>query len=271
MSKRIGVLTIHGMGEEGEDFDVQLRRGLKRTLSPRVYDDLVIQSIWFHEAIGGPQQAVWERMRSTGLRYRFLRDFALFYLSDVTAYEGRAHVADSVYRKVHRIIKRRIDLLAYELGVGERPVVVFAHSLGCQVISNYIWDAQQSLAAGGAPSGIWPEFGGKPNRFQALATMRYLFTTGCNIPLFVSAYERIEAISRPSPVFEWINYYDRDDVLGWPLKPLSTGFPNAYDAVVTQDVEINVGYTPLSHMGYWTDKSFLRSTSEKLAELHGSL
>lgn len=50
-------------------------------------------------------------------------------------------------------------------------------------------------------------------------------TTGCNIPLFVAAHKtmNIKPIQPPngSPTFKWLNIYDPDDVLGWPLQPLS--------------------------------------------------
>ena len=36
---------------------------------------------------------------------------------------------------------------------------------------------------------------------------------------------------------EWINFYDRDDVIAYPLRSLNP----AYKAVITDDREINVG------------------------------
>ena len=112
------------------------------------------------------------------------------------------------------------------------PVVIVASSLGCQVISNYIWDAQRKKRKGEPPKfGIWrqgavEEECGPQDDFRRLKSLRALFTTGCNIPLFVSGHSEIEAILPPNPnkPFEWKNYYDEDDVLGWPLRPLSDSY-----------------------------------------------
>jgi hypothetical protein len=57
----------------------------------------------------------------------------------------------------------------------------------------------------------------------------------------------------------WDNYYDPDDVLGWPVKQLDP-HGQTYDWV--QDHAISAGnfltgWNPASHLGYWTDKDVL--------------
>lgn len=270
MTDRIGILTIHGMGEEKQNFDHQLKRGLLRELGAESYARLCIRSIWFHPAISSSQKDVAEKMKRSGLRCKGLRDFALFSLSDVTAYDNRADAADSVYRRVHQLILDRIHRLGDELPAAA-PVIVIAHSLGCQVISNYIWDAQQTLMSG-RRAGIWDHpLNRNPTTFEALGSIRYLLTSGCNIPLFVSGFPQIEAIHRPNPGFRWVNYFDKDDILGWPLKPLSRGFANSYDEVVTEDVPINVGFTPLGHLNYWKSRQFVDAVAERIKEVLESL
>jgi hypothetical protein len=86
-----------------------------------------------------------------------------------------------------------------------------------------------------------------------------LATTGCNIPIFVAAHKRmtIIPIDRPTPKFKWLNFYDPDDVLGWPLQPLSDEY-----AALVKDHKINAGrgllkwltsWTPMAHTAYWED------------------
>jgi hypothetical protein len=70
----------------------------------------------------------------------------------------------------------------------------------------------------------------------------------------------------------WCNYYDRDDVMGFPLRPLSTSFSES----VTEDVQLNSGnvfesWNPLSHHGYWNEKRFLRLVASQLANVQGAL
>ncbi|MDX1748381.1 MAG: hypothetical protein R3324_20790, partial [Halobacteriales archaeon] len=80
----------------------------------------------------------------------------------------------------------------------------------------------------------------------------------------------VRPIEFPRPVLpephrsnaSWHNYYDRHDILGYPLKPISPQYANA----VTEDHEINVGgliqsVTPLSHVEYWTDNTFVKEAA----------
>ena len=50
----------------------------------------------------------------------------------------------------------------------------------------------------------------------------YFFSAGCNIPLFVSSPNQIQTIMPPNDRFRWMNYFDKDDLLVWPLGPLNT-------------------------------------------------
>ncbi len=63
--------------------------------------------------------------------------------------------------------------------------------------------------------------------------------------------KRLKGVSR------WVNYFDPDDLLAWPLKPINA----AYASVVAGDERINVGgpvtgSTPVSHLAYWQDQKF---------------
>ena len=109
----------------------------------------------------------------------------------------------------------------------EVPLVVIAHSLGCHMISNYIWDVRDSKDAK-AP----------PNPFEGFQTLAGIVMFGCNIPLFTLAYVNLQPIQFPTKnlkayfpkttpakdideAAKWLNLYDPDDVLGYPLRPLS--------------------------------------------------
>lgn len=257
----IGILAIHGMGRQRPDYASILQNNLYDHLDAKAFYGLQFESIWYH-GFQELQDKVWERMVEKPLDWIKLREFVLFYLSDAAASEIRADDNESVYQQIHRRVLEAIDALRIRLGNQDQPVVIIAHSLGCQVISNYIWDATHN-------GGIWK--GVEPTAFQRLATARYMITSGCNIPLFVSALGKIEAIHPPNENFRWFNYYDRDDVLGWPLRPLSKGFANSYEDVVTEDIEINTGPTPFSHSQYWEDESFIKPVAKLISDLHSEL
>jgi len=102
--------------------------------------------------------------------------------------------------------------------------------------------------------------------------MRFLATTGCNIPLFVAGRSRVVPFAAPNDDFAWRNYYDEDDALGWPLRPL-------YDerAEIVTDVPVNASggllgaltssWNPLSHGNYWEDREVQRPVADALRGL----
>ena len=66
----------------------------------------------------------------------------------------------------------------------------------------------------------------------------------------------------------WYNFYDKDDIVAYPLKGLSPEF----NEFVHGDFEINVGsaatsWNPACHTGYWEDKDFYRPVADFIGEL----
>lgn len=296
---KLGILTIHGMGEPDKDpeteFDDALQEGLDNRLS--FWSDIYVQRIDYHKVIGGidarspnyhketNQERVWSSLskewdqeypkpiRDLRRFFRFgisslLRKFFLYSFGDAVTYQWQQNKHNSVYYKVHEEIKFSMDKLYKNLAPGS-PVVIIAQSLGCHVISNYIYDAQKSL-------GIWE--GKKPDPFHKFESLKLIMTTGCNIPLFVSGFEDILAFEKPNTEFKWYNFYDRDDILGWPIKQLTSEETKArqpedsnayYDAVVTKDIEIKTGLNPVSaHTRYWKDRGFLDPAAEFIKNLY---
>ena len=85
-----------------------------------------------------------------------------------------------------------------------------------------------------------------------------------------TTYEAVEPIEFPPGELTaalkrkaiWLNFYDPDDVLGYPLKAINADYRKA----VTKDIPINVGgfssWNPLAHGGYWTDNSFTKPVAK---------
>ena len=99
-----------------------------------------------------------------------------------------------------------------------------------------------------------------------LKSLINLVTTGCNIPLFISGISDRQCFNKPNDQFKWDNYYDPDDVLGWPLRQLSNSFN------IVKDHDINAGglftsWNPLSHLKYWSDKDVINPLADILKNL----
>lgn len=142
------------------------------------------------------------------------------------------------------------------------------HSLGTHIISNYVWDRQHDYELA--------EYGNTP--LEKMKTLVGIITFGSIIPLFTLGLEKVESITFPHEkcdetirkAAKWLNFYDNDDVLGYPLKNL--GDNGNYNEAVTEDIEINAGsiftsWNPFSHAKYWTDNDFTKRVAGFLCDL----
>ena len=62
---------------------------------------------------------------------------------------------------------------------------------------------------------------------------------------------------------KWLNYFDADDILGYPLKPINA----AYSRAVNEDVQIQTGSILGAHTGYWTDNRFTKPVARSFASV----
>jgi hypothetical protein len=206
--------------------------------------------------------------RGGEMRWNSLREFVVNALGDAIAYQRVPGSEDrlNTYEAIHSTVALRLHELRERIrrdqpaDAPEVPLVVVAHSLGCHIISNHIWDTRHAKRRREPIH---------PNPFERIETLAGIVTFGCNIPLFTLAYQELHTFEFPQTglihyfkpgttpaqlerAARWINLYDPDDVLGYPLKTLSADHAEA----VSQDVPVNagnlaVGATPFSHSKYW--------------------
>lgn len=270
----VALLTVHGMGETPREYAEQLFRAVSGRLGDaRAQVDF--RSVYYQDILKPNQETVWAKLDAgTKLHYDELRRFLLFGFGDAAGLENRKEIQGSVYELAQAAIARQ--LLGVWKNVPDARIVFLAHSLGCQVLSSYVYDAQKALAGEPVPAGVWKDVDAwsmralghrltaDERRFLAGGSCDAFVTTGCNIPIFVAAHRTmdIKPIARPTPGFEWINIYDPDDALGWPLQALSPGY-----AALVEDRRINAGqgmvnwilksWNPTSHSAYWSDGQVL--------------
>ena len=61
----------------------------------------------------------------------------------------------------------------------------------------------------------------------------------------------------------WFNFYDPDDLLGYPLRPVSESYANA----VTKDIVVNTGPVWRAHSCYWADSEVTGPIAKRLVGL----
>ena len=279
MASKLALLIVHGMGDTRPDFHDELIVPLRTRLRD-AWDRIAWRPVYYQPVLQRNERAIFERMRPQ-LRWEGLRELMLFGLSDAASLEHKKELAMSPYWQTQRLILQRLDELFDEIAAGsagDMPrLAIVAQSLGCQVMSNYIWDAQQPRAY----AGVWsaPLDDGVPtdsprDRFRRMRSLQLLLTTGCNIPVFVAGHSAIEPIDRRKLAagFRWINQFDPDDVLGWPLAQLSPAY-----AALVQDHAVNASggtllggvrsLTPYSHEQYWSTAKVLDRIADEIKEV----
>ena len=263
--KEIALITLHGMGKVKNSYFSDLESELKE----RMGDDwtrISFQNVQYAPILQRPQSKLWNDMvaaPSNDLDATKLRQFFLFGFGDAGSLEYSAHGNKVKYLEVQQEIQSALKKAYIDLGNDKKKsVVVIAQSLGCQVISNYLWDAEKNKYIFENTNGVNAD----ELEFLKLKSLKHLITTGCNIPLFISGLSDRECFSKPNPGFKWDNYYDPDDVLGWPLKQLGPSFK------IVKDHDVNVGgiftsWNPFSHGNYWSDSDVVRPLANKLLNL----
>lgn len=274
MAKKIAFLTLHGMGSTPRDYYEDLRDDLIPMIGATAWnDDVHFDHIYYQDILQDPQIEYFNRVRND-VDSKKLRKFLLYGFSDAGGLEYSRTIPGSAYELAQERIFEKLGQAFAALESPDAPVVIIAQSLGCQVLSNYIWDAMRIPAP---DYGVWQHshdgLTDEDKNFRRLRTLRVLVTTGCNIPIFIGGLPRAQrkSINRPNDNFVWENYYDEDDALGWPLQALS----DEYNALV-RDEEVNVGniftsWNPLSHTKYWTDRDVQTPLAGHLTALLASV
>ncbi|MDQ6988353.1 MAG: hypothetical protein Q9M19_00605 [Mariprofundaceae bacterium] len=262
MSKKLAVFIIHGMGSPKADF----ADAMVDELSTRIGDlgkdaaQIVWQPIYWADVLEQRELSYFKHSQAQhDLHFPALRQFILTAFGDASAYRQVSGNAHTAYADIHAKVSSAIaTVYADDLESQDMPMLILAHSLGGHIISNYIWDAQQAEN---------PEL----SAFENMQCLAGLVTFGCNIPMFTFAHQDVQPITFPPSNLagnlkakaQWLNYYDADDVLAYPLKTIN----DKYDQVVDADIAIQVGgvfssWNPLSHDHYWTDNDFTKPVAQ---------
>jgi hypothetical protein len=231
--KRVAILYIHGLDNSDASYSDWMDDQIVSRVAPdiQVFSRAVLWADIFAAAASHLDIAE----RHYDLKWDALRSFVLSTVAQAVGYEGAP--GDAGYDGVHERIREALTDLQAVAGPGAKLVIV-AHSMGCSVISDFIYDAQ---AAGG---------------FSELAA---LVTMGNPMALYAARYKDMgKPIKVGSLGGTWVNVFAPADVIAWPLR----GLNYHYNREVTSDEKITVSgllsFTPAAHIGYWTSLAVAR-------------
>lgn len=281
-TKRIAVAVVHGIGNQKSDFadsfSVQLKKYFAKSISAFVKDpeaELVIKPVYWAPVLARDEDLLRLRLKKGGrMDYKGLRNFMLDFAADAVAYQPTASDKQA-YAEIHGVFAQTLSYLALEAG-SDAPLAVVSHSLGTVISSNYIYDLQNDAGKALVPVSVKAAMGVSP--LERGDTFSRFYTLGSPIALWGLRYndfgvsiqmppEKLHT-HHPNVKGEWLNFYDPDDVIGYPLKSVNS----SYDRSVTKDVQVNIGgllsfWNPLSHSYYLDDKSVIVPVAQSLVSL----
>lgn len=232
----------------------------------------------YHSGFDAVQRENLQRIESSvlGKIRGFLRKFIYFNIADNFTYTYEKENPQGAYQSIQRSICEQLTDLEQDLGGADAPVMLLASSFGTQVVHDYILDQQRYMH-------FWKE--GLPGgKLAQLKQLRVLITCGTTIALHYSGISAARTFRKPHPSFEWFNFFDQQDSMGWPLATLSgTGGGDAaalaqglFQDVLSEEKIVKagpfwgkglLGLTPATHFSYWKNKTVLNKIVEKVDEI----
>lgn len=266
--KRLAVAIIHGIGSEKEFYSVELKHRiveeyLKGDPDNRLEDDLLFHEIYWGDLVKDDHGELLNTLDyKEELTYKDLRNIFIDFMRLGTSYSKGD--SSGLYDAIHERIKTSMAKFATHRNVDQEdtPLVIMAHSFGSVIMSNYIYDQQNKAAS---------------SNFESFKTLAGVITFASPLSIYsAQGGDFSKPISKVGSALEeglkdrvkWLNFYDKDDVVAYPLKNVN----EAYNLAVDEDSEINVGsaatsWNPACHTGYWEDKDFIKPVAKYLGEM----
>lgn len=273
MEPKIAVIIVHGLGIQKKDYAEAFIKKLKEAyakVSGQSGEHLMIEAVHWADVFASRELEL-ERniIKPYKLRYRHLRRYVIHHLADAVAYQPVESEAQN-YEAVHMTVSESLHRLTKSAGP-TAPLCVISHSMGTVIASNFFYDLQ--FSARGHRLVVDPT-----SPLERGETLALFYSLGTTLPLWSLRYRDFDKpIQVPSERLnhyhrrldgEWVNFYDKDDILGYPLQ----GVDPAYRTVVREDVPVNVGpwwksWNPLCHSGYFSSRMIQEYIARKLSIL----
>lgn len=281
----IAIGFVHGIGRQREGFHLEMAAKLEERLA-RICPEIKVfaEGIYWADITDRLENKLKEKLVPYGLRWDNwvdVRGYMISFLGDAIAYQPLPNEDDSIaneyiYADIHERFCEKLQAMSERAGP-DAPLCLISHSLGSIIASNYIYDLQN----GKLPARIRDRILRSESTLVQGHTLTHFFTMGSPIALWTMRYEDFgRPIAFPPPILrehglpygEWVNFYDKDDIVAYPLKSLS----KLYDEAVTEDLEVSnpdlLATTPLgSHGGYYHSEAVLNRIVASIAEMYNRM
>jgi hypothetical protein len=265
------LIFIHGMGPGSplKSYEklwkkIAINYERSRQLKPGTFD-LLFKPVFvnYHDITARAKKDIFDTafpgLASVG-PIRTLRYLVTFYLGDVTAYvsENDNHISSTVWQQIKE-------------ATIEGPYSIIGHSLGSVIAFDFLYQLlERDRLFLPKPDSATPESQQEIeefaiNKVRVQNNFRNLFTLGSMIGLFMmragnlwtgeagfgEVINPIRQLGESQICRSWLNFYDKEDVLAYPLENLFDLNPNNIYRTI-EDVEIQTGNLVYnSHTNYW--------------------
>jgi pimeloyl-ACP methyl ester carboxylesterase len=285
MSESIAVAIVHGSGQKDPDFADEIIDKLERMfpalLPPEKREDanLEIEPVYWADLPREREEDIWQRVRDSGPMDQLgLRRYIFNLAGDTLAYQPSQGRRD-LYVAVHEVMAEAFEKLADRAGP-EAPLCVLSHSMGTIVTHNYLYDMQdgtEGVIVDDEAESALPQ---PETPLERGETLSLFVTYGSPLAIwrlrFGDDYKSIRfpgsAAEELYPELEprWLNVYDADDVIGYPISQLTDSYAEMAEEGYLEDRQRNVGafwksWNPLSHKGYFRHDDSLEELAGYLA------
>lgn len=221
-------LFVHGIGEQPAGFADLATRRLTEGMAEEGLA-VVARSAHWAPLADRLQRAFLQAVEAAGSKGNLSQRLAVGTLADAILYLR----SPSLQAQIFRLLDSEMWLLR---GNSDRPVTIFAHSLGGLIVTDYL-------------------------RSRPWVKSVRLVTFGCNIGLFTlgTQFEPLEQLRAKG---SWINLFSRRDALGFPLS-VDPALAHVHDYAVSVGGWFR-GWTGLAHTLYWDDRRLWRDTIPSL-------
>jgi hypothetical protein len=300
MPQHVAVVFVHGIFAREIQYSLPMQEQLLKLLPRELRRYVNFEEVFWAAPVRARQAAFMRNARNeASIVENRLRDFFIQGLGDAAAYQKTHKRENSIYYQVHDEISLTLARFDKRLH-SNTPLVLIGHSLGSHIISTYAWDVNKLKQRSDddiqrEPEDVRDLYEELKNAtpFYRLDTLAGLVTFGSNIPLFTFTFgpSRVYPLTTAphttekgalKPAFpgvalpavlkdgaQWLNFYSRRDVLGYPLKALNEHFntePRIHDICVRSE-SIASRLLPYwsnysAHVGYWKNAVVLRKTAD---------
>lgn len=308
MAKPVAVVFVHGIQTLEPGYEKPMQDAIRKRLPERLRDLVSFEPVFWAGRVRTRQKQYLDEVAQQGLfRDGRFRRLVVQGLGDAAAYQKTKSYKNSAYYEIQSDVRSVLEKLDAQ-GLPDRPLIFITHSLGCHIVSSFIWDVNTiknwdaaRIARADEQEQAFANYlkGGSP--FRRLDTAAGLVMMGSNMPLFTFTFgpDRIMPITAARSTADtvafpgagldpatlgrvrWDNYYSRNDLLGYPLKPLNTAYarePLLHDVEVASEgwwgrgvstvaPKVATAFTYRAHTGYWTNRRVVRGAADLIAAL----